>query len=211
MSDVAERTKYKAQVYDVALNAFFKLRDFDSEAMGQSRAEVGWDIAEALVAAAASGVTYKSTCKDRWFEAASLLRALADQVEDDGLADLEWGYQGKLDARQAWRPDIRAPEGPAELDRRTDATIEAFMRPLRALTVPERRAIVCLSFARMALAHVADLIEQEPTDAQQIRDYINKMLVPQLALIKWRRWRFRVLTAATRRLRLMYHIGGKPR
>jgi hypothetical protein len=85
MNDVSERTKYKAQIYDVALNAFFKLRDFDSQALGRPRTEVGWDIAEALVAAAVSGVTHKTSNRDRLFEAASLLRALAEQVEDDGL------------------------------------------------------------------------------------------------------------------------------
>ena len=103
VTDPSERTKYKAQVYDLALNAFFKLREFDSDSLQLSRAEVGWDIAEAFVAAAVSGVTYKSASPDRRFEAASLLRALADQVEEDGLADLEWGYQGRLDARHAWR------------------------------------------------------------------------------------------------------------
>ena len=80
VTDPSERTKYKAQVYDLALNAFFKLREFDSDSLQLSRAEVGWDIAEAFVAAAVSGVTYKSASPDRRFEAASLLRALADQL-----------------------------------------------------------------------------------------------------------------------------------
>lgn len=178
MSDAPESEKYKAQVYDAALNAFFKLREFDSVALDRPKSEVGWDIAEALVAAAVSGVTYKSNSRDRRFDAASLLRTLADQVEEDGLASLTWGYQGQLDARQAWRPDIRAPEGVAELDLRTDAVIEGLMRPLRALTVPERRAIVCMSFARMALAHIKDLIEQKPMEAEQIRAYSVAMLRP---------------------------------
>ena len=178
MSDVPESDKYKAQVYDVVLNAFFKLRDFDSVALGRPKSEVGWDIAEALMAAAASGVTYKSNSRDRRFDAASLLRTLADQVEEDGLASLTWGYQGQLDARQAWRPDIRAPEGVAELDVRTDAVIEGLMRPLRALTVPGRRAIVCKSFVRMALAHIRDLIKQEPAEAEQIRAYCAGILRP---------------------------------
>ncbi len=184
VTDPSERTKYKAQVYDLALNAFFKLREFDSDSLQLSRAEVGWDIAEAFVAAAVSGVTYKNASPDRRFEAASLLRALADQVEEDGLANLEWGYQGRLDARHAWRPDIRSAAGLSELDRRTDAVIEGLVRPLRALTVPERRAIVCMSFVRMALAHVRDLIQQEPADADQIRDYAIKLLEPQLAALK---------------------------
>lgn len=181
MSDTSERTKYKAQVFDLALNAFFKLREFDSAALDQPRAEIGWDIAEAFVAAAVSGVTYKSSSQDRRFEAASLLQTLADQVEQDGLASLEWGYQGRLDARHAWRPDIRSADGLSELDQRTDAVIEGLMRPLRALTVPDRRAIVCMSFVRMALAHIGDLIEQEPADAQQIRDYTIEALSPFLA------------------------------
>lgn len=181
MSDTSERTKYKAQVYDLALNAFFKLREFDSNALDQPRAEVGWDIAEAFVAAAVSGVTYKSASQDRRFEAASLLRTLADQVELDGLASLEWGYQGRLDARHAWRPDIRSAEGLSELDQRTEAVIEGLMRPLRALTVPERRAIVCMSFVRMALAHIDDLIEQDAADAERIRDYTIHALAPFLA------------------------------
>ncbi|MCF8506387.1 MAG: hypothetical protein K9G59_15855 [Caulobacter sp.] len=184
VNDPSERTKYKAQVYDLALNAFFKLREFDSDALQLPRAEIGWDIAEAFVAAAVSGATYKSASTDRRFEAASLLRALADQVDEDGLASLEWGYQGKLDARHAWRPDIRSAAGLSELDRRIDAVVEGLMRPLRALTVPERRAIVCMSFVRMALAHVRDLIEQEPADAEQIRDYAIKLLEPQLAALK---------------------------
>ncbi|MFD3266147.1 hypothetical protein [Phenylobacterium ferrooxidans] len=41
MNDTSERTKYKAQVYDLALNAFFKLREFDSAALNQPRAEIG--------------------------------------------------------------------------------------------------------------------------------------------------------------------------
>lgn len=72
MSEIAERTKYKAQVHDVVLNAFFKLREFDSEVLGEPRTEVGWDHAEAFVAAAISGVTYKSRSPDRWFEGVSL-------------------------------------------------------------------------------------------------------------------------------------------
>ena len=184
MSDAAERTKYKAQVYDLALNAFFKLREFDSAALDRPRAEIGWDIAEAFVAAAVSGVTYKSSSQDLRFEAASLLRTLADQVEDDGLASLEWGYQGRLDARHAWRPDIRSADGLAELDQRTDAVIEGLMRPLRALTVPDRRAIVCMSFVRTALAHIGDLIEQEPADAEKICDDTLKTLAPLLAQLR---------------------------
>ena len=176
MNDIPEDVKYKAQVYDLVLNAFFKLRDFDSASLGRPRVEVGWDIAEALTAAAVSGVTYKSASKERWFEAASLLRTIADQVEEDGLAKLEWGYKGRLDARHAWRPDIRASEGLAELDARTDAVIEGLMGPLRALTVPERRAIVCMSFVRMAMAHVADLIEQEPAEAEKISAYRDQVL-----------------------------------
>lgn len=183
MADVPDRTKYKAQVYDVALNAFFKLREFDSAGLGEDRNELGWDIAEALVAAAVSGVTYRSKSRDRWFEAASLLRALADQVEEDGLANLEWGYQGHLDARQAWRPDLRTPEGIAELDARIDAVIEGLMRPLRALTVPERRAIVCMSFIRVALRHAEDLVQQEPAASDQVRRTVAQTLTDGLAKI----------------------------
>lgn len=58
------------------------------------------------------------------------------------------------------------------------------MRPLRALTVPERRAIVCMSFVRMALAHVGDLIKQDLADAEQIRDYAIELLEPQLATLR---------------------------
>jgi hypothetical protein len=65
---------------------------------------------------------------------------------------------------------------------------EGVMRPLRALTVPERRAIICMSFVRMAMAHVADMIEQEPADAQQIRNYANKMLEPYMVGLKRERW-----------------------
>lgn len=94
MSTVFERTKHKAQVYDVALNAFFKARALDAESLGTSRTEVGWDIAEAMVAAAISGVTYKSRDPATLADAALLLRGLADQVEHNGLADLSWGYGG---------------------------------------------------------------------------------------------------------------------
>lgn len=80
MSGTSKHTKYKAQVYDLALTAFFNLREFDSAALHQPRAETGWDIAEAFVAAAVSGVTYKSSGQDRWFEAAILLQSFADQV-----------------------------------------------------------------------------------------------------------------------------------
>lgn len=186
MSDIPESDKYKAQIYDAALNAFFKLREFDAESLGRSKADVGWDIAEAMVAAAASGVTYKSHSRDRRFDAASLLRAMADQVEEDGLAGLAWGYQGQLDARRAWRPDIRSADGLAELDLRTDAIIEGLMRPLRALTVPDRRAIVCRSFVRMALAHVGDLIVQHPEEATQISGLALEILGPMKAALETR-------------------------
>jgi hypothetical protein len=187
MSDASERTKYKAQVFDVALNAFFKLREFDADTVGVSRAEIGWDIAEALVAAAVSGVTYKSSNSERRFEAAGLLRALADRVEEDGLASLEWGYQGKLDARHAWRPDIRTPEGQKALDRRTDAIIEGMMRPMHALTVAERRAIVCMSFIRMALAHTGDLLRERPEEVTPVVDHAIEVMAPCLdALRAWR-------------------------
>ncbi|KQV64073.1 hypothetical protein [Caulobacter sp. Root343] len=175
MINPTERVKYKAQVYDAALNAFFKLRGFDAKALGLEPSEVGWDIAEALVAAAVSGVTYKSANRERRFEAAQLLRTLADQVEEDGLAGVEWGYKGRLDARHAWRPDIRSAEGLAELDERTDAIIESMMAPLRALTVPDRRAIVCLSFVRMALAHVGDLVVQTQ-DGTPVRETVLAVL-----------------------------------
>lgn len=180
MNDVSERTKYKAQVYDVALNAFFTLRAFDSEALNVSATEIGWDIAEAMTAAAVSGVTYKSKNADRRFEAASLLRTLADQVEDDGLAGLEWAYQGKLDARHAWRPDIGTDEELKELDRRIDAVIAGSMGPLRALTVADKRVIICMSFVRMAFAHIAELMEQHPEKAKQILDYTAEVLKPAL-------------------------------
>ena len=38
MSGVTERVKYKAQVFDGVINAFFRLRQLDSEQLGQSRA-----------------------------------------------------------------------------------------------------------------------------------------------------------------------------
>jgi hypothetical protein len=180
MTEVSERTKYKAQVYDVALNAFFKLRKLDSEAMNLPATEVGWDIAEAMVAAAASGVTYKTTSPDRRFEAASLLRHLADRVEEDGLASLEWSYQSQLLARHAWRPDIRSDNGLEELDRRTDAMIASLMAPLRALTVADTRVIICMSFVRMAFAHIDELVKQHPDDAPQILEYTAAMLRPAL-------------------------------
>jgi hypothetical protein len=168
MSGITEADKYKAQVYDAVLNAFFKLREFDAESLDRPKADLGWDIAEAMVAAAVSGVTYKSQSRDRRFDAASLT----------------WGYQGQLDARQAWRPDIRSADGLAELDLRIDAVIEGLMRPLRALTVPDRRAIVCMSFVRMALAHVVDLIDQHPEESEQIRASTLAILGPLKAAIE---------------------------
>jgi len=83
VSTVCERTKHKAEVYDVALNAFFKVRALDAESLGMSGTEVGWDIAEAMVAAAISGVTYKSRDPATLAEAAFLLRGLAEVA--DGL------------------------------------------------------------------------------------------------------------------------------
>jgi hypothetical protein len=180
VTDIPEITKYKAQVYDLALNAFFKLRDLDAGALALPREEIGWAIAEAFTAAAASGVTYKSASSDQRFEAATLLRNLADQVEVDGLAGVAWSYRGDLGARHAWRPDIRSPEGLAELDQRTDAVIEGLMGPLRALTTPDRRAIVCLSFVRMALDHVSDLVVQTP-DGTPAREALNAVLRSHLA------------------------------
>lgn len=176
MSEISNRTKHKAQIYDVALNAFFKARDFDAEILETPKTDIGWDIAEAMVAAAISGVTYKSGNPEKLADAAKMLRGLADQVEQDGLASLEWGYRGDRLSRHAWRPDIRSSEGLAELDRRTAAIIEGMMGPTRSLSVPDKRAIVCLSFARMALNQVCDLIEQESESAEQIR----AMAVPQI-------------------------------
>lgn len=34
MSATSESTKHKAQVYDLALNAFFRARDLDAESLG---------------------------------------------------------------------------------------------------------------------------------------------------------------------------------
>lgn len=169
MSTVCERTKHKAQVYDVALNAFFKARALDAESLGVSRREVGWDIAEAMVAAAISGVTYKSRDPATLAEAALLLRELADQVEHDGLADLSWGYRGDMLTRHAWRPDIRTAEGLEDLDLRTDAIIGGMMGITRSLSVADKRVIVSLSFARMALEHVRALIDQHPDSADVLR------------------------------------------
>ncbi len=180
MSAISERTKHKAQVYDVALNAFFKARELDAASLDTPRTDIGWDIAEAMVAAAVSGVTYRNRNPETLTDAAMLLRGLADQVEDNGLADLEWGYHGRLSSRHAWRPDIRAAEGLAELDQRTDAVIEGMMGPSRSLSVPDRRAIVCLSFVRMALAHMRDLIDQEPQSADTIRAMATTILEAQL-------------------------------
>lgn len=177
-----EILKYKAQVYDLAMTAFFKLREFDSESLKRSRDEVGWDIAEALVTAAVGGVTYKSASRDRWFEAANLLRHFADRVEEDGLSSLEWGYSATL-ARNAWRPNIREPSGLADLDRRTDAVIESFMGPVRALTVADTRAIVCMSFVRKALEHVGELVREHPDQAADLLEYLKAQLTPQLERI----------------------------
>lgn len=174
-----EVNKYKAQVYDLAMTAFFKLREFDSATLHRPPSEVSWDIAEAFVTAAISGVTYKSRSRDRWFEAAKLLRHFADRVEEDGLASLEWGHSATL-ARHAWRPNIREPEGLAELDRRTDAVIEGFMGPLRALTVAETRAIICMSFVRMALEHVSDLTREHPDQAEDLLGYLKDQLAQAL-------------------------------
>lgn len=169
MSAISNRTKHKAQVYDVALNAFFKARDLDAESLDTPKTDIGWDIAEAMVAAAISGVTYKTRNPETLADAAMLLRGLADQVEDNGLATLDWGYRGDMLSRHAWRPDIRKTEGLAELDRRIDAVIEGMMGTTRSLSVPDKRVIVCLSFVRLALDHVCDLIDQEPQSADPIR------------------------------------------
>ncbi len=184
MGTISERTKHKAQIYDVALNAFFKARDLDAASLDASRTDIGWDIAEAMVAAAISGVIYKSRNPETLADAAMLLRGLADQVEENGLSDLEWGYRGGILSRHAWRPDIRATEGLAELDRRTEAVIEGMMGPSRSLSVPDKRAIVCLSFVRMALAQVQDLIDQEPQHADAIRAMATGVLEGQLEDVK---------------------------
>ncbi len=169
MSAVSNRTKHKAQVYDVALTAFFKAREFDSQSLDTSKTDIGWDIAEAMIAAAISGVTYKTRRQDELTDAAMLLRSFADRVEEHGLASLDYGYRGDMLTRHAWRPDIRGPKGLAELDLRTDTVIEGMMGPTRSLSVPDKRAIFCLSFVRMALDHIGDLIAQEPESAEAIR------------------------------------------
>jgi hypothetical protein len=165
---VDEPTKYKAQVYDLALNFFFKARKLDAASLTRNQVEVGWDIAEAVVAAAVSGVTWNTENKARWFDAAQMLRHFADMVEEDGLASLEWGYKGKLDARHAWRPDIRTDEGRAELHERVRAVIGATYRPLRALTVPERQAIICTSYIESAVEELV-LIAMEALDPAEVR------------------------------------------
>ncbi len=169
MSAISERIKHKAQVYDVALNTFFRTRDLDAESLRTSRTDTGWDIAEAMVAAAISGVTYKTRSQTTLIDAAMLLRGLADKVEQDGLASLDWGYKGDMLSRHAWRPDIRTSDGLDQLDKRTAALIDGLMGTTRSRTVADKRAIVCLSFARMALDQVCDLIDQEPESAEGIR------------------------------------------
>ena len=54
MSAISNSTKYKAQVYDLALNAFFRARDLDAESLGLPKADVGWDIAEGAMLTSAS-------------------------------------------------------------------------------------------------------------------------------------------------------------
>ena len=181
MSSVPKNTRHKAQIYDVALNAFFKARDLDAVSLKTPKADIGWDIAEAMIAAAISGVTYKTRNQDDLTDAAMLLRSLADKVEEDGLASLTYGYGGDLLSRHAWRPDIRDPQGLAELDARTDAVIEGMMGPTRSLSVPDKRAIVCLSFVRMALDHIGDLIEQEPDSAERLTRMAAEVLEARLA------------------------------
>jgi len=44
VSATSNSTRYKAQVYDLALNAFFRARDLDAESLGTPKADVGWDI-----------------------------------------------------------------------------------------------------------------------------------------------------------------------
>lgn len=178
MLNPTQSDRYKAQLYDVVLNAFFRLRDLDSEALKRSKTEVGWDIAEALVAAAISGVTYKTTSTHRQFEAAQLLRQFADMVEEDGLASLGWGYRGNLDARHAWRPDIRSSEGREEVEGRAAVIIKAMYGPLSALTVLERQAIVCLAFARAALGEalgVAGDMNSDDPAKKPVVDAINDL------------------------------------
>lgn len=184
MSPVSNRTRHKAQIYDVALNAFFKARDLDAVSLSTPKADMGWDIAEAMIAAAISGVTYKTRNQDALTDAAMLLRSLADKVEEDGLASLDYGYRGDLLSRHAWRPDIRDAQGLAELDTRTDAVIEGMMGPTRSLSVPDKRAIVCLSFVRKALDHVGDLIEQEPESAETLTRMVNETLQARLAALE---------------------------
>jgi hypothetical protein len=184
VSAISSSTKHKAQVYDLALNAFFRARDLDAESLGTPKADVGWDIAEAMVAAAVSGVTYKTRSQATLIDAAMLLRGLADKVEQDGLASLEWGYKGDMLSRHAWRPDIRTSEGLEELDKRTASLIDGLMGTTRSLTVADKRAIVCLSFVRMALDQVCDLIDQEPENAEPIRSLAVAIVENRLEELK---------------------------
>lgn len=184
MSAISERTKHKAQVYDVALNAFFRTRDLDAESLGTPKTDIGWDIAEAMIAAAISGVTYKTRNQSTLTDAAMLLRGLADKVERDGLAGLDWGYKGDMLSRHAWRPDIRTSDGLDQLDKRTAALIDGLMGTTRSRTVADKRAIVCLSFARMALDQMCDLIDQEPKSADGIRSVAVAIVENRLEELK---------------------------
>ena len=153
--------RYKAQVHDLAMTAFFKLRELDAKSLGRSKPAVGWDIAEAMIAAAVGGLTYKSQDRARWAEAARLLRNFATEVEDNGLSKLAWGYLGTSAGRQAWRPDIRTAEGLAELEDRVFAVLDGLYQPLRALTTPDKRAIICFAFARVAYLEAWALAQAE--------------------------------------------------
>jgi hypothetical protein len=137
-----------------------------------------------MVAAAVSGVTYKTRSQAKLNDAVMLLRGLADKVEQDGLASLEWGYKADMLSRHAWRPDIRTSQGLDELDKRTAALIGGLMGTTRSLTLADKRAIVCLSFVRMALDQVCDLIDQEPQSAEPIRSMKVAILENRLEELK---------------------------
>lgn len=94
---------WRKDFYTVFNRWFWGMKDY-APAAGRRKSDFLWDVAEVWIAVAVSALVYYARDdRQRWAEAAGMLRELADVTEADGLRSLPWGRWGRY-AKQNRRP-----------------------------------------------------------------------------------------------------------
>ena len=86
---------WRKDFYTIFNRWFWDMKDY-AHAAGRRKSDFLWDVAEVWVATAASAlVYYAKKDRQRWLEAAQMLRYYADLTEENGLRSLPWGRWGR--------------------------------------------------------------------------------------------------------------------